>query len=387
MLHLDNTQFDHILRWMLDLTQINGSSGNEHQVAIYLMNQLERLNSGTIKTKKLESHVNNNTTLSNYLATYETRNAKTRILFIAHMDTLPICIDPAPAMCTNRETIVSTNSSGLGSDDRAGCTVLLDIVRYCVDTNPNVTVGCLWTSSEEVGQLGMRYLTENLGDSYDFAIIVDGGKAKKITHGAFGKSILKVRAHGKPSHSSNRSHDCMNAIMVLSDFLNQIKAGSELSDNETGLYAKLNAYELSASSLPNVIPDIATAEVECRWADSISYKRLKSDIKTSIDCISKDPNVAIDTEYTIRYPNYIVSKNSELCKSLSFAIKSLGITPEYAISSGGTDANWANHHGLPAVGIGCGQRETHTANDYLNLADFREACEICRATVSLLSAS
>ena len=40
------------------------------------------------------------------------------------------------------------------------------------------------------------------------------------------------------------------------------------------------------------------------------------------------------------------------------------------------DANWIVAHGIPAVTIGAGQRQVHTADEWIDLADFDKACAL-----------
>ena len=37
------------------------------------------------------------------------------------------------------------------------------------------------------------------------------------------------------------------------------------------------------------------------------------------------------------------------------------------MANGGVDANWITHHGIPAVTIGCGQRNQHMVTEELDL--------------------
>ena len=46
------------------------------------------------------------------------------------------------------------------------------------------------------------------------------------------------------------------------------------------------------------------------------------------------------------------------------------------MADGGLDANWLNQHGIPAVTVGCGQRNIHTADEQLDLPHYLAACNI-----------
>jgi tripeptide aminopeptidase len=57
-------------------------------------------------------------------------------------------------------------------------------------------------------------------------------------------------------------------------------------------------------------------------------------------------------------------------------VESDGREPELAISNGGLDANWLTAHGIPTVTLGCGQRNIHSVNEELDVADFHAARRI-----------
>jgi tripeptide aminopeptidase len=57
-------------------------------------------------------------------------------------------------------------------------------------------------------------------------------------------------------------------------------------------------------------------------------------------------------------------------------VAAVGREPVRAISNGGLDANWINARGIPAVTLGCGQMNVHTTSEMLDLASFRDACQV-----------
>jgi tripeptide aminopeptidase len=54
----------------------------------------------------------------------------------------------------------------------------------------------------------------------------------------------------------------------------------------------------------------------------------------------------------------------------------VGREPFPEISDGGLDANWLFRLGIEAVTLGCGQRNIHTADERLVIADYLDACKI-----------
>jgi tripeptide aminopeptidase len=51
-------------------------------------------------------------------------------------------------------------------------------------------------------------------------------------------------------------------------------------------------------------------------------------------------------------------------------------------TNGGLDANWMVRHGIPTVTFGGGQRNVHTVEEYVELADYLAACRLALAVAT-----
>ncbi len=58
------------------------------------------------------------------------------------------------------------------------------------------------------------------------------------------------------------------------------------------------------------------------------------------------------------------------------ALRAIGRNPFPQIADGGLDANWLFRHGIEAVTMGCGQRDIHSADEYLVIDDYLDACKV-----------
>jgi tripeptide aminopeptidase len=81
-------------------------------------------------------------------------------------------------------------------------------------------------------------------------------------------------------------------------------------------------------------------------------------------------------EGRLDYEAFRLSRDEPCVVALASAIQAAGKHPEFAISNGGLDANWLTAHGLPTVTLGCGQRNIHSVEEQLDIADFHLAREI-----------
>ena len=64
------------------------------------------------------------------------------------------------------------------------------------------------------------------------------------------------------------------------------------------------------------------------------------------------------------------------------AVRRVGREPYAEVCNGGLDANWLFLHGIEAATLGCGQRNIHTADERLVIADYLDACRIATYLIS-----
>jgi tripeptide aminopeptidase len=61
----------------------------------------------------------------------------------------------------------------------------------------------------------------------------------------------------------------------------------------------------------------------------------------------------------------------------------VGLKPTLRTTNGGLDANWMVRHGIPTITFGAGQRNVHTIEEYVDLADFKKGCRLALALATL----
>src|SRR6202521_666721 len=92
------------------------------------------------------------------------RKSAGRLMFMTHMDTVPLCAGAKPKR--QGKKIVTTARTALGGDNRAGCAILVtlasELMRHKPD-HPPLTM--LFTVREESGLWGARHVSPaDLGD-------------------------------------------------------------------------------------------------------------------------------------------------------------------------------------------------------------------------------
>ena len=147
-----------------------------------------------------------------------------RIMFMTHMDTVPLCAGAKPKLAGRK--IVNQAKTALGGDNRCGCGVLVtlaaELAKQKLDHPPITLLFCV---REESGLWGARHVkTEDLGSPV-MAFNYDGGSASNVTIGAVGADRWQVEIFGRASHAGVAPERGISSTMILALALADLKAG------------------------------------------------------------------------------------------------------------------------------------------------------------------
>jgi tripeptide aminopeptidase len=147
-----------------------------------------------------------------------------RIMFMTHMDTVPLCAGAKPQRSGRR--IVNEAKTALGGDNRCGCGVLVTLAAELAKQKPDhPPITLLFCVREESGLYGARYVrTAELGSPV-MAFNYDGGSASNVVIGAVGADRWQVEIFGRASHAGVAPERGISATMILALALAEVKAG------------------------------------------------------------------------------------------------------------------------------------------------------------------
>ncbi|MEN1681319.1 MAG: M20/M25/M40 family metallo-hydrolase [Planctomycetota bacterium] len=306
-----------------------------------------------------------------------------RRMLSSHADTVPICVGCKPER--RGDLVVSTDpKTGLGGDDRAGCAVVLATALALLQSeadHPPLTL--LWTVQEEVGLHGARNVeVEKLGGPA-LAFNFDGGSPAKLTVGATGGWRAKITITGLASHAGNAPERGVSAVAIASLAVADLVRGGwhGLVEKPEGRGA-CNVGVIHSGAATNVVADEATLLVEARSHDPAFREQIVQAIHQSFDSAiaavtsADGDHGSVEIDGRVDYESFRLPDDSPPVAVASAALGAEGLTPRIAVTNGGIDANWLNHHGVPTVTLGCGQRNIHMAGEELDVAEFLQAIRI-----------
>jgi tripeptide aminopeptidase len=318
------------------------------------------------------------------------KNAKP-ILFMTHMDTVPLCAGAKPKLDGRR--IVNTANAALGGDNRTGCAVLATLAAELIKTkasHPPITF--LFTVREESGLFGAMHLNPaDLGE-VSMGFNVDSRNAADLVIGAIGADRWEVDIHGQASHAGVAPEKGISATMVLALAMATIHDngwfGKVVKDGKQGTsnVGVVSAGEgKPAGDATNVVTDYIHVKGESRSHDTRFVRRISAAYKSAFEAAAKrvkdHMGKTAKVKFTSRldYVPFRMKETDPVVKAAAAAVKSIGLAPNFKITNGGLDANWMVKHGIPTVTFGAGQNEIHTVKEYVDLNEFDNGCRLAYA--------
>lgn len=370
---------------VLELMAIRGGSGDEKLVAERIVKHLRAAGcpAGAIMFDAAHTKTPLPGNVGNLIVKLPGTVAGPRRLFMAHMDTVPVCLGSKPVVA-GRFVKSGNPESGLGADDRSGCAVVLatalEILRHKL---PHPPLTFLFAIQEEVGLYGARFVkAADLGRP-KLAFNFDGGAVEKITVGATGGHRLDIKIEGSPSHAGVAPEKGVSAVAIAS-----LAIASLVNDGWHGLVEKggkrgtSNVGTIRGGSATNVVAESAALKAEARGHDPAFRNRIVKAIETAFKEAAKKIKSAdgktgtVTIEGRLDYEAFRLADDEPCVVAAETAVKAIGLVPRREISNGGLDANWMAANGIPTVTLGCGQMEIHTTHEKLDLEAFENACRV-----------
>lgn len=314
-----------------------------------------------------------------------------RLLFMTHMDTVPLCAGAKPKRQGRK--IVNTVKTALGGDNRTGCAVLVtlaaELARQKLD-HPPLTL--LFTVREESGLWGARHVDPAELGRPTMGFNYDGRVAAGVVIGAVGADRWEVEIFGRASHAGVAPERGISATMILAEALAAVRAGGWFGKvQKNGHAGTSNIGPVSgadgkpAGDATNVVTDYVLARGESRSHDARFFKDITAAYKAAfanaatlvVNSEGKTGRVKF-TAHKDYYP-FRLKESAPVVRRAVAVASAQGHTPNVRVANGGLDANWLVRHGIPTVTFGAGQNEAHTVDEWVDLVEFEKGCRLAVA--------
>lgn len=308
-------------------------------------------------------------------------------LLSAHMDT----VGPAGAIhpVVEGDVVRTDGTSVLGGDDKAGIVAILEAIRVLRERGiPHGDIELVLTICEESGLRGAQHFdTSRLRSRRGLVLDVDG-VCELITRAPAADHVT-VTIRGLAAHAGICPEQGLSAIQIAAEAI----AGMRLGRVDEETTANLGVIQGGLAS--NIVPDSVTVRGETR---SLSVEKLEAQtahMRERFEAAAGGRTVVVGdrmyraqakVEVRRQYDRLDVSEDASIVQLVRAAAAESGRACRTRATGGGSDANVFAARGIEIANLGCGMREIHSVNEWVDLKDVVVTAELVLDTVRLNAA-
>jgi acetylornithine deacetylase len=305
----------------------------------------------------------------NLIARFAPMDGRPRILLGPHLDTVGVggmSIEPFGG------EIRDGRLWGRGASDTKGPMAAmlwaLHENREILSDLP-VAVDFVGFMGEESGQWGSKDFAKRHGADYQFALVGEP-TSMEVVHVTKGSLWATLRATGRAAHSSMPERG-ENAILKLTRALDRLDhhLGADLATFTHPVLGRstLNIGVIRGGARPNIVPDLAEAEIDIRITPSLAeaggaLKLLTETLEfhdLPVEIVKPHENPPMETAADHPMVKRLLANGSKLAGAPWFS-----------------DAAQLSSGGVPSICIGPGSiDQAHTADEFIEVAALQEGAE------------
>jgi tripeptide aminopeptidase len=344
-----------LLDTFLALVRIESPSGEEDEIALYLLDRLKELGVEAERDRT-----------GNVIGRWPGKGDAVALL--AHMDTVRPVRGIRPVV---EDGIVRTDGTTiLGADDKSAIAEVLEMVAIVGERGiGHIPLEIVFTVGEETGLLGANGL--DCGSlQAKWGVILDDEHENQIVSSAPYHLLMHAKVRGKPAHAGLSPEEGVNAIRVAAEAVSAMKLGR--IDEET----TANIGYFHGGEATNIVTPLVELRWETRSLDEAKVQAQNADMVRALEEAANRYGAELEMELAYSHEGYQWSEDDLPVKRLAAAMRTVGLKPVLAGSMGGTDANVLNVRGIPAVVMGTGMRKPHAMDEHIAVADMVRATRV-----------
>ncbi|MCD4677104.1 MAG: M20/M25/M40 family metallo-hydrolase [Desulfobacula sp.] len=310
---------------------------------------------------------------SNLVAKFKGTIDTEPIFLSGHMDT----VGPGKGIKVLFEDGVfkSDGTTILGADDKSALAIILEVMDVILENKIDYPpVELIFTVCEEIGLLGAKYFDYSLMDS-TFGYILDSTDTQGIVTKAPAANKIIIKIYGKAAHSGAEPENGVNALLVASKAISELKLGR--IDEET----TCNLGTIKGGIATNIVPAFVEIHGEARSHDVEKLKIVTNSIVNTFQAVAEEfknnsdlPRIEAIVE--IDFPNTNISEDHKAIKLARKAADNLGTVLASKTIGGGADANVFFGKGIIAGVLGTGMTDVHTLNESITIKDMEDTAKL-----------
>jgi tripeptide aminopeptidase len=371
---------------LMELLAADGPSGGEGPVADVVKQQL--LAAGCdpkwFKSAGLK-RLPKSFTIGNLIVKIPGTVKAPRIMFSAHLDTVPICQGAVPVRKGNR--IVPKGKTGLGGDNRASVAAVVTMAQTVLKNNlPHPPLTLLFTVGEENGLNGAKAFERAEGGNPAMCFNLDGSGERGGVTGALGAIRWEAIVRGKSTHAAVNPEGGVSSAVIASNAIVWLKANGWFGRiNKGSVKGTANVGSMSGGQADNQVMDLLKVTGECRSHSPASLKKISNVWKTALEKAARELKNNQGDCGTVEfftasdYRSFRLKNSEPVVKRFLKAAPLAGRKAYTEVISAGLDANILNEKGIPTITFDAGNHHAHDLNEYVDIPRYLEACVLAVA--------
>lgn len=296
------------------------------------------------------------------------------VMLSAHLDCVEPCGGVKPQLKDG--VITSGGDTVLGADDKSGVVGILEALRIIRETDAaHGDIQVVFTVAEEGGVNGSKNMNRELLAA-DFGYVLDsGGAPGRIINAAPGQDSIKVIIRGKTAHAGVAPEEGINAIVVAGKAMAELRQG-RIDDETTA-----NVGIIKGGQATNIVPDYVEIACEARSRNKAKLAAQTKHMVETFERVAAANGAKAEITVKTAYDPYVLTADMPVAALARQAAESIGLTPVFEATGGGSDANFFNAFGVPSAVLATGMSKVHTTAEFIKEADLYKTAELVVAII------
>lgn len=335
------------------------------QVILLLRQQVEKLG--------LETQLIDLPDRGNHLVARKHGSSSRTVLLLGHCDT----VFPIGTVSQRPFRIAGGRAYGPGvADMKGGLVVLIYALAVIKAKRPNVWkdlgFSVVFNSDEEIGSPTSRAIIETEASRAGAICVLEPARpnGEYVTQRK-GHGTYLLRITGKSAHAGSQPELGASAIHELCRLGSEIQA---LNDPVSGITVNIGV--IRGGIRPNVVADLAEAEIDVRIPKNEDGERIESALR-KIAAETRIPGTTAEINGAIDFPAMPRTEGAiHLFELVRKAGLELGLDLKHIATGAASDANYASQYAPTCDGMGPQGDGTHSQNEFIIVSTLVERAKV-----------
>jgi tripeptide aminopeptidase len=271
------------------------------------------------------------------------------------------------------DIITASGKTLLGSDDKSGVAVIMDVAYQLMNTCSDIKRGpvtLLFTTDEEIGR-GVEHVDlERINAAYGFTL--DGGDIGEYSDENFSADGLKVVINGLSAHPGYAKGKMEHSMKIAAKVIAALPEDTlcpEATDMKQGFVHPSHIEGgLEQTTIEFIIRDFDTTQLD-------NYVSVIED--TVKEVLKQYPRSSYTMERETQYRNMndVVKEHPYIKDIVIKAMQNAQVEPNIVPIRGGTDGAGMSMLGLPFPNLFAGEHGVHSRTEWTSVQDMEKSVE------------